>query len=222
MSKQAPQFSLSLSYYKAKVGELQMAYSLPYHDTAARKDKAGAFYLTIAKPFPGSDGKKMDWANKIVFKLSGENFCQIRARFLRGLFPIAIVHDNHGVKTNLFVEPGKEVTYGDAKGLMSYKWTLKRNDNIVSTYLDASQVDHLFMTCEGVVPALYGWGWLDEGRMMMQRGESTPQRPHTFSQQDASRDQSYYDGGYQDTNYNSGSHGQPVPPPEYCGFPGRD
>jgi len=216
MKKQVPDFNIPLSYYRRGVGELQMAYSLPTANPQTGKSKAGAFYLTMGKAIPNGDGK-IDWNNKLIFKLSGGDMCLIRAKFQRGLFPIELVHDNSGVKTNLFISPGDSVTKGDRKGLQSFSWTLKRGEQKIWTYLDSAQIDHLLLVCESVMPHLYGWGWAQEVRSIMREfaGHQAPAPAETgyghpaphggYGQPGPGGEVGYYDGG--------DGHGVPLSPP---------
>lgn len=176
-----PAYSLPAKYYRAKVGEMQIKYSLPTHDAGENKDRQGAFYLTMARPLPG-DGTRMDWNNKLMMKLSSQEISLIIVKARKELFPINLVHKSDNGTTSLFVEKGNTVANGDLAGLDTFCWTLKRGSSFAKTYLNEAQMHELFGLCEGVQHQLYGWGWLQEMRTLLVQeirqalGNSQPQQ----------------------------------------------
>jgi hypothetical protein len=156
-------FAQSISFHKKNQGEIQFEPSVPrrvwVESDKKFKTYAGAVYLDIAKPVENGDGDRMDWKNKVVYKLSAHDISVILCKARARLFPIKLVHDHKGVKSTLTIELGNPVAKGDMEGLLTYRWTVGRQGTYYNLFLNQAEMFNLFTHLEAILPHLSGWGY---------------------------------------------------------------
>ncbi|WP_429885712.1 hypothetical protein [Geoalkalibacter halelectricus] len=172
-----PKYTLPITVHLKNVAELQVSYSPPRQELVDGriKSKEGAVYLEMARPIAkenGGDGDRMDWRNKLIFKLSARELSVLQTLYCRGIFPIKRIHNGNAGPANLWIEQGLPVKSGDMAGLMTYRWTLKRANASVSIYLDEAHMDEIFNCFRQIQPALRGWVWYDTVQLFTEQQAS--------------------------------------------------
>lgn len=161
-----PLYPLPITIHLKNIGELQVSYRPPRQEMedGRLRTREGAVYLEMARPVPqarGGDGDRMDWDNKLVFKLCARELSVIHTQYYRGLFPIKRIHNGKAGVAHLTIETGHPIKNGDLAGFMTFRWTLRRGEAWVSVYLDEAHMDEILNCFRQIQPALRGWIWFD-------------------------------------------------------------
>lgn len=208
-----PRFRVPIKFHKKNLAEMQFSYSIPQVSSEGGNEsiKAGAVYLEMAKPFPGGDGDKMDWGQKLVFKLSAQDVSFIITMARKNIFPIRRIHNHHGSKANLTIEKGKKIETGDEAGMMSYSWSLNRDGNWAKIYITDANIHHIFNCLERIQPHLLGWGWLDVMEQMSHIIDRGNNHQNTTRQPSTRREEVPYHDDYDPMLSRRAENSQPLP-----------